>query len=29
MAVAAAVSLEIESFKGLLWYAYYRVRYCR
>jgi hypothetical protein len=28
MALVATVSLEMESFKGLLWYYWYRLRYC-
>lgn len=29
MALLATISMELESVKGLLWYAYYRARYCR
>lgn len=29
MAVIATLCMEAESVKGLLWYAYYRVRYFR
>lgn len=28
MAVVATISIEIESVKGLLWYYWYRLRYC-
>lgn len=29
MAVVATISIEIESVKGLLWYAWYYCRYYR